>query len=188
MKPEIIADILAGETTRDYPTAARRHMEIVSDLRENPPSLPYRGETPSEASKRHYWQKKMGKRWSPLDFIFAYPLISKNARACFQSRDAVEREYFSETARKSQQKTVKKARWKPDPKTKYLKVGEMIRVIVLSGQYGGREGYVTALHPAKGYRVTVWPNERWKTKVRRWCAAGDIERVGGGDLPVLPPA
>lgn len=189
MNPAEIARLISGDAAPDYSHAAQRHMQIVSDLRENPPAFPFRGETPSEASKRHYWQRKMGRQWAPLDFIFAYPLISKNARACFVSRDDVEREYFTAAARKSQQKKVKKARWKADPKTRYLKVGEMIRVTVRDGflaPYGGREGYVTALHPAKGYRVTIWPNERWKTKVRRWCLAAALEPHAGTCLPDLP--
>lgn len=189
MNPDEIASLISGSPADNYADAIKKHMYVIGVLNEYPPTQKFRGEFTSETSRRHYWQRKTGKRWTPWDFICAYPMLSKNARACFQSREQVIRDYFSAASKKSQQKNAKKYKWKPDPRMKYLNVKEMVRVVILGdGPFAGRAAYVTALHPTKGYRVTIWPDERWKSKVRRWCQAADIEPVGGGDLPDLPPA
>jgi hypothetical protein len=180
-----IAKMLGGEV-ENYSTAIRRHMEIISDLKENPPAHSFRGETTAERSKRQYWQKKIGQRWKPIDFIFSYPMLAKNQDACFKSRRAVEREYFSPSAKKRQLENRAKYRRPRDKALKSLATSEMIRVEMLAGDFKSRSGFITALHPEKGYRVTLWPNERWKNKVRRWCHAGDFSIIGGRKLPDLP--
>lgn len=179
-----IAALLGYEQSDQYQERVTVHMEIVSDLRANPPKEKFRGELPKEAQRRYYWQKKTGVRWSPWEFICAYPMLAKSAADCFKSRNQVIREYFSKSAKEKQKAATPKR--ERDKRLVNLPVGSMVPVEMLIGPYKGRRGFVTALHPAKGYRATLWPNERWKTKVRRWCGADDLQVLTGRKLPPLP--
>lgn len=186
MKPSTIAKLVGVDPKMDYATAVTRHMEIVSDIEENPPRNPFRGELATEVQRRHYWQRKLGRRWMAWDFICAYPMLSKRADFCFTSRAAVEREYFSKTGAEKRKANAKKYRWRKPTGQINLPVSRMVRVTILVGHLEGRVGYITSLHPSKGYRVTIWPDERWKSKVRRWYDAADLMAVGDAKLPPLP--
>ncbi|MGE3388107.1 MAG: hypothetical protein AB7K41_15360 [Bdellovibrionales bacterium] len=187
MKPSTIAKLIGVDPKMDYATAIKRHMDIVSDIEENPPRNPFRGELASEIQRRHYWQRKLGRRWMAWDFICAYPMLSKRVDFCFTSRAQAEREYFSKAGSEKRKANSKKYRWKKPAAQINLPVSRMVRVTILAGgDMEGRTGYVTALHPSKGFRVTIWPDERWKSKVRRWYDARDIAAVGEAKLPALP--
>lgn len=187
MKPSTIAKLVGTDPKMDYATAVKRHMEIISDIEENPPRNPFRGELVTEVQRRHYWQRKLGRRWMAWDFICAYPMLSKRADFCFTSRAAVEREYFSKIGTEKRKTNSKKNRWKKPTAQINLPVSRMVRVVIIADDnHEGRTGYITALHPVKGYRVTIWPDERWKAKVRRWYYEADLVAPREAGLPPLP--